>query len=132
MKTVATDEGEEIEVRAAGGGGDGKLDHHIIGAVAEGTGEDEVDGDRTKVPRRRKRAQEIIVGLLGWHKGDRQKKIETRRKIVGGSRKACQELGRFTEEIGKLARNMLGDRWRKTVRLTAGDFEGCRNMGVRH
>ncbi|RWW57973.1 hypothetical protein BHE74_00035197 [Ensete ventricosum] len=36
---------------------------------------------------------EGIGSLPGWHKGVRQKKIETHRKIVGGSRKACQELG---------------------------------------
>ncbi|RWW84972.1 hypothetical protein BHE74_00006384 [Ensete ventricosum] len=38
---------------------------------------------------------------------------------------------RFTEGIGKLARNTLGDRRRKTVRLAVGDFEGCQNTGVR-
>ncbi|RWW11749.1 hypothetical protein GW17_00024621 [Ensete ventricosum] len=30
---------------------------------------------------------------------------------------------RFTEGIGKLVRNTLGDRRRKTVRLAVGDFE---------
>ncbi|RWW38123.1 hypothetical protein BHE74_00056666 [Ensete ventricosum] len=38
---------------------------------------------------------------------------------------------RFVEGIGKLARNTLEDRRRKTMRLTAGDSEGCRNAGVR-
>ncbi|RRT32234.1 hypothetical protein B296_00051595 [Ensete ventricosum] len=33
---------------------------------------------------------EGIRSLLGWHKGVRQKKIETRRKIVGGA-KACRD-----------------------------------------
>ncbi|RRT47849.1 hypothetical protein B296_00028540 [Ensete ventricosum] len=33
-----------------------------------------------------------IGSLPGWHKGVRQKKTETRRKIVGCSRKACREL----------------------------------------
>ncbi|RWW65669.1 hypothetical protein BHE74_00027006 [Ensete ventricosum] len=32
-----------------------------------------------------------IRSLLGWCKGVHQKKIETHRKIIGGSRKACQE-----------------------------------------
>ncbi|RRT59707.1 hypothetical protein B296_00029800 [Ensete ventricosum] len=38
---------------------------------------------------------------------------------------------RFVELIGKLAGNTPGDRQRKTVRLTAGDSECCRNAGVR-
>ncbi|RRT47347.1 hypothetical protein B296_00035399 [Ensete ventricosum] len=38
---------------------------------------------------------------------------------------------RFAEGIGKLARNTLGDRRRKTVRLTAGDSEGCGIAGIR-
>ncbi|RZS16803.1 hypothetical protein BHM03_00048873 [Ensete ventricosum] len=32
-----------------------------------------------------------IKSLPGWHKGVRQKKTETRRKIIGGRRKACRE-----------------------------------------
>ncbi|RWV86021.1 hypothetical protein GW17_00052130 [Ensete ventricosum] len=47
-----------------------------------------------------------IGSLLGWCKGVRQKKTKTRRKIVGGSRKACREdrearyehIGRLLEE----------------------------------
>ncbi|RWW73976.1 hypothetical protein BHE74_00018106, partial [Ensete ventricosum] len=35
-----------------------------------------------------------IGSLLGWCKGVRRKKTETRRKIIEGSRKACQELER--------------------------------------
>ncbi|RZS01024.1 hypothetical protein BHM03_00030818 [Ensete ventricosum] len=81
------------------------------------------------------------------------KKIETRQKIIGGSQKACWELGRYgpkfrhqakdwtmlrelsgsslgiREEIGKLARNIPRDHQRKTMRLTAGDFGGCRSAG---
>ncbi|RZS16769.1 hypothetical protein BHM03_00048806 [Ensete ventricosum] len=34
---------------------------------------------------------EGIGNLLGWRKGIRQEKIETHRKIVGGSRKAGRE-----------------------------------------
>ncbi|RZR92237.1 hypothetical protein BHM03_00020543 [Ensete ventricosum] len=34
---------------------------------------------------------EDIGSLPGWRKRVRQKKTETRRKIVGGSRKACRE-----------------------------------------
>ncbi|RRT50711.1 hypothetical protein B296_00034182 [Ensete ventricosum] len=34
---------------------------------------------------------EGIGSLPGWHKEIRQKKIETYRKIIGGSRKACRE-----------------------------------------
>ncbi|RWW37401.1 hypothetical protein BHE74_00057486, partial [Ensete ventricosum] len=36
---------------------------------------------------------EGIRSLLGWRKGVRQKKTETRWKIIGGSRKACRESG---------------------------------------
>ncbi|RRT70057.1 hypothetical protein B296_00000602 [Ensete ventricosum] len=49
---------------------------------------------------------EGIGSLPGWHKGVRQKKIETHRKIIGGSRKAYQE---FVEGIEKLAANAKGD-----------------------
>ncbi|RWW37296.1 hypothetical protein BHE74_00057615, partial [Ensete ventricosum] len=40
--------------------------------------------------------REIVKGIgssLGWHKRVRQKKTKTYRKIIGGSRKACRELG---------------------------------------
>ncbi|RWW15287.1 hypothetical protein GW17_00020882 [Ensete ventricosum] len=53
-----------------------------------------------------------IESLPGWRKGVRHKKIETRRKIVGGSRKAYRE--RFIDGIGKLAENMSGDYRKKT------------------
>ncbi|RRT70369.1 hypothetical protein B296_00000473 [Ensete ventricosum] len=54
----------------------------------------------------RQKLAEGIGSVLGYRKGVRQKKIETRRKIVGGSRKACRE---FTEGIEKLTGNTLGD-----------------------
>ncbi|RWW15042.1 hypothetical protein GW17_00021138 [Ensete ventricosum] len=68
--------------------------------------------------------RELIEGigsLLGWRKGVHQKKIETHWKIIGGSHKACREIGRcggsspgvryrYAERIGKLARNTPGDR----------------------
>ncbi|RRT33434.1 hypothetical protein B296_00058327 [Ensete ventricosum] len=57
---------------------------------------------------------EGIGSLLGWRKGVRQKKTETRRKIIKGSRKACRE---FAKGIGKLAGNTPGDRRKKTERL---------------
>ncbi|RWW40283.1 hypothetical protein BHE74_00054316, partial [Ensete ventricosum] len=74
---------------------------------------------------------EGIGSLLGWRKGVRQKKTETHRKIIGGSRKACRESGcsddavgscwkfarRFVERIGKLAGNVKGDH-RKEDRRT--------------
>ncbi|RWV81317.1 hypothetical protein GW17_00057274, partial [Ensete ventricosum] len=46
----------------------------------------------------------------------RQKKTETRQKIVRGSRKAYRE---FAEGIGKLAGNTPGDHQKKTRRLAA-------------
>ncbi|RZS24832.1 hypothetical protein BHM03_00057949 [Ensete ventricosum] len=78
--------------------------------------------------------QELAKGirsLAGWCKGVRQKKTETCRKIVGGSRKAYQELGRrFAKGIGKFARNMLGDRRKKTRRLAVRMSEAAGLTGV--
>ncbi|RRT31693.1 hypothetical protein B296_00056710 [Ensete ventricosum] len=79
-------------------------------------------------PEVRRELAEGIGSLPGWRKGVRQKKIETRRKIIGGSRKACRDLSigpgfswislefarRFTEGIGKLAGSTSGDRRKKT------------------
>ncbi|RWV87271.1 hypothetical protein GW17_00050753 [Ensete ventricosum] len=45
---------------------------------------------------------EGIGSLLGWHKGVCQKKIETRRKIVWGSRKAYRELEDSPQEYRRL------------------------------
>ncbi|RWW42238.1 hypothetical protein BHE74_00052238 [Ensete ventricosum] len=78
---------------------------------------------------------EGIGSLPAWPKGVRQKKIESCRKIIGGSRKACRDLSigpgfgrcsgispkfarRFTEGIVKLDENTPRDRWKKTERLT--------------
>ncbi|RRT32736.1 hypothetical protein B296_00058878 [Ensete ventricosum] len=36
-----------------------------------------------------------IRSLLRWRKGVRQKKTETRRKIVGGSRKSCRDYNQI-------------------------------------
>ncbi|RWW80735.1 hypothetical protein BHE74_00010914 [Ensete ventricosum] len=90
---------------------------------------------------------EGIGSLLGWRKGVRQKKIETRWKIIGGlTMTGAMELQpddgprsnlsiesgfgrcsgispkfarRFAGGIGKLAGNTLEDRWKKTERLAA-------------
>ncbi|RWV93092.1 hypothetical protein GW17_00044480 [Ensete ventricosum] len=89
--------------------------------------------------------KEGIGSLLGWRKGVCQKKTETRQKIIGGSRKACRDLGigpglddavgsrrkfarRFVKEIEKLAGNAKGDyreEDRRTCRKITG---GCRIM----
>ncbi|RRT46233.1 hypothetical protein B296_00032052 [Ensete ventricosum] len=78
---------------------------------------------------------ESIGSLPGWHKGVRQKKIETYRKIIEGlddAEGARREFARrFTKGIGKLARNTPKNRWRKTVRLAAIESGGCRIAGVR-
>ncbi|RWW18529.1 hypothetical protein GW17_00017483 [Ensete ventricosum] len=77
---------------------------------------------------------EGIGSLPGWRMGVCQKKIETSRKIVGGSRKACRDLDnavgshqkfarRFVERIGKLAENTKGDR-RKEDRRTCRKIVG--------
>ncbi|RWW44881.1 hypothetical protein BHE74_00049327, partial [Ensete ventricosum] len=49
---------------------------------------------------------EGIGSLPGWHNGVRWKKIETRRKIVGGSRMACRELV-AEEEADELRTRLL-------------------------
>ncbi|RZR71835.1 hypothetical protein BHM03_00007749 [Ensete ventricosum] len=82
---------------------------------------------------------EGIGSLLGWRKGVHQKKIETRRKIVKGSRKACQErcngikskfARRFAEGIGKLTGNTSGDHRKKTKRFTVRKPEATGLAGV--
>ncbi|RWV87596.1 hypothetical protein GW17_00050392 [Ensete ventricosum] len=82
----------------------------------------------------RRELAEGIRSLPGWRKGVRQKKTETHRKIIGGSRKACWELSiesgfrrcsgilsesgrRFVEGIRKLTGNMSGDCRKKTIGL---------------
>ncbi|RRT36190.1 hypothetical protein B296_00049228 [Ensete ventricosum] len=60
-------------------------------------------------------------------KGVCQKKTETRRKIVRGSRKTYQE---FVERIDKLAGNIPRDRQKKTGRLTATMLEAAGLAGV--
>ncbi|RRT31845.1 hypothetical protein B296_00057446, partial [Ensete ventricosum] len=92
-----------------------------------------------------------IGSLLGWHKGIRYKKIETRRKIIGVAKTLAgsweghdvdvyrakdwtmqrEFARRFAEGIEKLTRNMSGDRRRKTVRLAAIESGGCWIAGGR-
>ncbi|RZS28686.1 hypothetical protein BHM03_00062318 [Ensete ventricosum] len=102
---------------------------------------------------------EGIGSLLGWRKGVRQKKTETHREIVGGSRKACRKTNyngsngiisslsirpgsdgamgsrwefarRFAEGIGKLVGNTLGDRQKKIGRFAARMSEAVGLAGV--
>ncbi|RRT65497.1 hypothetical protein B296_00007012 [Ensete ventricosum] len=70
--------------------------------------------------------------------GVRQKKTKTRRKIIGGSRKACRErcsgislefARRFAKGIGKLVENTPGDRRKKTRRLIVRMSEAAGLMG---
>ncbi|RRT31434.1 hypothetical protein B296_00055402, partial [Ensete ventricosum] len=78
-------------------------------------------------------------------KGVHQKKTETHRKIVGGSRKAYRDLGielslddevgsrrelarRFAEGIGKLAKNTKGDHREEDRRTCHKNTGGCRIM----
>ncbi|RWW40653.1 hypothetical protein BHE74_00053910 [Ensete ventricosum] len=48
----------------------------------------------------RRELTEGIESLLGWRKGVRQKKTETHRKIIGGSRKAYRERLVDWQELG--------------------------------
>ncbi|RWV80734.1 hypothetical protein GW17_00057942 [Ensete ventricosum] len=82
---------------------------------------------------------EGIGSLPGWRKGVRQKKIETHRKIVEGSRKACRDSDdtvrsrqkfarRFVEGIGKLSGNAKGDRQKEDRRICHKIVGGCQSM----
>ncbi|RWV92348.1 hypothetical protein GW17_00045287, partial [Ensete ventricosum] len=58
----------------------------------------------------RRKLAEGIRSLLGWHKGVRQKKTETRWKIVGDSRKAYREYqAKDWTMQWELAGSLLGD-----------------------
>ncbi|RWW11916.1 hypothetical protein GW17_00024444 [Ensete ventricosum] len=108
-------------------------------------GTDEDDEVENSPGVRRELAKDV-KSLPGWRKGVRQKKTKTRRKIIGGSRKACRELGiglglddvvgprhdfarRFAEGIGKLAGNTSIDHRKKTRRLFARIQEVVRLAG---
>ncbi|RZR92172.1 hypothetical protein BHM03_00020432 [Ensete ventricosum] len=90
-------------------------------------------------PRVCRKLTESIGSLLGWCKRVRQKKSETRRKIVGGSRKACRDsddaMGsrrkfarRFVEGIRKLAGNVKGDSRKEDRQTCRKIVRGCRSM----
>ncbi|RWW03683.1 hypothetical protein GW17_00033137 [Ensete ventricosum] len=67
------------------------------------------------LPRVRPELAEGIGSLPGWYKGVRQKKIETHRKIIEGSRKTCRE--RFAKGIRKLAGRSPEDSLQECRRL---------------
>ncbi|RWW36958.1 hypothetical protein BHE74_00057984, partial [Ensete ventricosum] len=117
--------------------------HHAGCPCALSRSED--DGVENSPGVRRELAKDV-KSLPGWRKGVRQKKTKTRRKIIGGSRKACRELGiglglddvvgprhdfarRFAEGIGKLAGNTSIDHRKKTRRLFARIQEVVRLAG---
>ncbi|RWW17461.1 hypothetical protein GW17_00018609 [Ensete ventricosum] len=79
----------------------------------------------------RRELAEGIGSLPGWRKGVRQKKTETRRKIVGGEPKSLPGFARrFVEGIGKLVGNTPGDRRKKPRRLAARIPEAAGLAGV--
>ncbi|RWV81079.1 hypothetical protein GW17_00057536 [Ensete ventricosum] len=75
----------------------------------------------TNSPGVRRELAEGIRSLPGWRKGVRQKKTETHRKIVEGSRKACRDYnqmmgqdqawasGRGSDDVVGSHRSSLGD-----------------------
>ncbi|RRT48635.1 hypothetical protein B296_00013817 [Ensete ventricosum] len=65
----------------------------------------------------RRELTEGIGSLPGWRKGVRMKKIETRQKIIGGSQKACRELGRYKDWT------MLRELSRSSLRIRRRDRE---------
>ncbi|RRT84864.1 hypothetical protein B296_00012922 [Ensete ventricosum] len=72
---------------------EGRSRWHFGQSQVHGSGrsEDDVVGNS---PRLRRELTEGIGSFLEWCKGVRRKKTETRQKIIEGSRKAYQELGR--------------------------------------
>ncbi|RRT31692.1 hypothetical protein B296_00048377 [Ensete ventricosum] len=90
----------------------------------------------------RRKLAEGIGSSSGWRKRVRQKKTETHRKIVGGSRKACRDSDdemvsrwefakRFAEGTGKLTGNTKGDRReedRRIGRKNARDYRIMREI----
>ncbi|RWW66281.1 hypothetical protein BHE74_00026368 [Ensete ventricosum] len=68
--------------------------------------------------------------MPGWHKGVHWKKIETRLKIIGGSRKACREMRRFNhdseKELHTRHRPMIKLKHRAKVGRCSGSSLGVR------
>ncbi|RWV92379.1 hypothetical protein GW17_00045254 [Ensete ventricosum] len=63
----------------------------------------------------RRELAERIGSLLGWCKGVRRKKIETRRKIVEGSRKACREISKGAATVHSYGSDFLRAYPRRTI-----------------
>ncbi|RWV96572.1 hypothetical protein GW17_00040701 [Ensete ventricosum] len=87
----------------------------------------------------RRKLVEGIGSLPGWHKGVRQKKIETHRKIIGVAEKLTRSSDdavgyrrkfarRFVEGIEKLAANAKGDCQEEDQRTCYKIVEGCQIM----
>ncbi|RRT36650.1 hypothetical protein B296_00046195 [Ensete ventricosum] len=72
---------------------------------ASGRGSDDAVGNS---PRVRRELAEGMGNLPGWHKRVRQKKTKTHQKIVGGSRKAYRELGRYRAKDWMMRRELVG------------------------
>ncbi|RRT64786.1 hypothetical protein B296_00024862 [Ensete ventricosum] len=70
----------------------------------------------------RRELAESIGSLLGWRKGVRQKKIETRRKIIGGSRKVYRER---LEDSSQECQRLPDWRDRFDVEVTDGQILKC-------
>ncbi|RWW82698.1 hypothetical protein BHE74_00008832 [Ensete ventricosum] len=66
--------------------------------------------------------------VSGACQNDAREFARRRARLVGRLLGLAEELAR---SIGKIARNIPGDRWRKTVRLTAGNAGGYQITGVR-
>ncbi|RRT68614.1 hypothetical protein B296_00024736 [Ensete ventricosum] len=60
-----------------------------------------------------------------------EKLVESWEGLDDADEASLEFVRRFVEGFGKLARNMLGDHRRKTVRLTTVKSRGCRIAGVR-
>ncbi|RWW87209.1 hypothetical protein BHE74_00003980 [Ensete ventricosum] len=73
----------------------------------------------------RRELPEGIGSLLGWRKGVRHKKTETRQKIIDGSRKAYQDsLGDSTKGSG----SSLGTHWEIARRRSKDSPQECRRL----
>ncbi|RWW23749.1 hypothetical protein GW17_00011987 [Ensete ventricosum] len=96
----------------------------------ESHGQPAINGRRGELLKYDIRYRMRIESLLGWRKGVRQKKTETCRKIIGGSRKACRDSLRDSpKELGSSLGTQREITGKKTGGLAARLLEVARVCG---
>ncbi|RWW77640.1 hypothetical protein BHE74_00014199 [Ensete ventricosum] len=115
---------EEIEVGEVGGRGEGELDHHIIGTMGEGVGEDEAGSSGDEHNQEKERDYETTTYLV-------LAKVKSMHRVdaFANSPGVCRKL---VEGIGSLSG------WRKRVhqkktethwKIIEGSRKDCRESG---